>query len=137
MANHHLRILVFSILTQGLIAQAVPKNVLILFSDDQRYNTIHALGNNEIQTPNLDFLVQHGVSMTRAHTMGGMHGALCAPSRAMLHTAKYLHELKKSGDSIPPEHIMLPQYLQTLGYKTYGIGKWLSLIHISEPTRPY
>lgn len=124
MANHHLRILVFSILTQGLIAQAVPKNVLILFSDDQRYNTIHALGNNEIQTPNLDFLVQHGVSMTRAHTMGGMHGALCAPSRAMLHTAKYLHELKKSGDSIPPEHIMLPQYLQTLGYKTYGIGKW-------------
>lgn len=108
----------------SVFAQQKPLNVLVLYSDDQRYNTIHALGNKEIFTPNLDRLVNTGVAFTRAHTMGGMHGALCAPSRAMLHTAQYLHSLEKKGDFIPPTHIMMPEYLQTLGYKTYGIGKW-------------
>lgn len=104
--------------------QPKPLNVLVLYSDDQRYNTIHALGNEAIQTPNLDRLVQKGVAFTRAQTMGGLHGALCVPSRAMLHTGRYLHNLQKAGDVIPAEHTTLPQYLQTKGYQTYAIGKW-------------
>lgn len=99
-------------------------NVLVLYSDDQRYNTIHALGNEAIQTPNLDRLVQKGVAFTRAQTMGGLHGALCVPSRAMLHTGRYLHSLQKAGDVISPDHTTLPQYLRTKGYSTYAIGKW-------------
>ncbi|GAB3284910.1 sulfatase-like hydrolase/transferase [Larkinella harenae] len=99
-------------------------NVLVLYSDDQRYNTIHALGNEAIQTPNLDRLVQKGVAFTRAQTMGGLHGALCVPSRAMLHTGRYLHSLQKAGDVIPPDHTTLPEYLRTKGYSTYAIGKW-------------
>lgn len=105
-------------------AQTKPLNVLVLYSDDQRFNTIHALGNDQILTPNLDRLVKTGVAFTRAHTMGGMHGALCAPSRAMLHTGRYLNSLLKSGDVIPAEHITMPEYLKTKGYQTYGIGKW-------------
>ncbi|MVM41699.1 sulfatase-like hydrolase/transferase [Spirosoma sp. HMF3257] len=95
-----------------------------MYSDDQRYNTIHALGNDDIQTPNLDRLAKQGVAFTRAQTMGGMHGALCVPSRAMLHTGRYLNDLQKSGDVIPAEHTTLPEYLQTKGYQTYVIGKW-------------
>lgn len=57
-------------------AQKKPTNILVLFSDDQRYNTVHALGNKQINTPNLDRLVKNGVSFTHASTMGGMHGAL-------------------------------------------------------------
>ncbi|QMW04299.1 sulfatase-like hydrolase/transferase [Spirosoma foliorum] len=105
-------------------SNAHPLNVLVLYSDDQRYNTIHALGNNVIQTPNLDRLVKQGVAFTRAQTMGGMHGALCVPSRAMLHTGRYLNDLQKTGDVIPAEHTTLPEYLQTKGYQTYAIGKW-------------
>lgn len=101
-----------------------PLNVLVLYSDDQRYNTIHALGNDVIQTPNLDRLVKQGVAFTRAQTMGGMHGALCVPSRAMLHTGRYLNDLQKTGDTIPATHITLPEYLRTKGYQTYAIGKW-------------
>ena len=33
-------------------------NILFLLTDDQRYGTIHGLGNDEIQTPNMDRLVQ-------------------------------------------------------------------------------
>lgn len=47
------------------------KNIVILYSDDQSYNTIRALGNDEIHTPNLDKLVQSGLSFNQAHVMGG------------------------------------------------------------------
>ena len=35
-------------------------NVLVLLTDDQTFSTIHARGNNEIQTPNMDRLCQSG-----------------------------------------------------------------------------
>ncbi|MGH7223867.1 MAG: sulfatase-like hydrolase/transferase, partial [Gemmataceae bacterium] len=59
-------------------------NVLFLFSDDQRADTLAALGNKHIQTPNLDRLVREGTACTRAYCMGGTQPAVCLPSRAML-----------------------------------------------------
>ena len=44
-----------------------PPNVLFILTDDQRFDTIHALGNDEIQTPHLDKLV-HGASPSRMPT---------------------------------------------------------------------
>jgi len=99
-------------------------NVLFLFSDDQRFDTISALGNPHIFTPNLDRLVNKGVSFTRAHIMGGTSGAVCIPSRAMLLTGKTLFHLENQGGTIPEDHVMLPEVLRMSGYKTYGIGKW-------------
>ncbi len=104
--------------------QESPINVLLLYTDDQRFNTIHALGNEEIRTPNLDALVQRGTAFTHAHTMGGQHGALCAPSRAMLMTGRPLFRLDGTGDHIPPEHVMLPEVSAEAGYMTFGTGKW-------------
>lgn len=52
------------------------KNVLIIYSDDQSYNTIQAWGNHEIKTPNLDRLVKQGLSFRQAHVMGGHQGAV-------------------------------------------------------------
>ena len=101
-----------------------PVNVLLLYTDDQRFNTIGALGNEEIQTPNLDALVRRGTAFTHAHTMGGQHGALCAPSRAMLMTGRPLFRLYATGDSIPPDHIMMPESIRENGYITFGTGKW-------------
>src|SRR6188768_1541901 len=71
-------------------AAAAARNVLFLFSDDQRADTIHALGNPHIHTPHLDSLVQRGTAFTRAYCMGGMQGAVCVPSRAMLLTGRSL-----------------------------------------------
>ena len=37
-------------------------NILFIFTDDQRFDTIHALGNDQIHTPNLDALVCSGTT---------------------------------------------------------------------------
>jgi len=50
-------------------------NIVLIFADDQRADTIAALGNPAIRTPNLDRLVQRGLSFDRAYMQGGMHGA--------------------------------------------------------------
>ena len=39
-----------------------PPNIVFLFADDQRADTIAAHGNDHIQTPNLDRLAREGVS---------------------------------------------------------------------------
>jgi arylsulfatase A-like enzyme len=99
-------------------------NVLLLFADDQRYNTIAALGNDATHTPNLDDLVADGTAFTRAHIMGGTSGAVCMPSRAMLHTGRTLFHIEGQGQQIPPEHITLGEHLRSQGYETFGTGKW-------------
>jgi hypothetical protein len=55
--------------------------VLFIFTDDQREDTIGALGNPHIQTPHLDELAHNGVVFTNAYCMGGFSPAVCAPSR--------------------------------------------------------
>ncbi|GIS65091.1 MAG: hypothetical protein CM1200mP3_13390 [Chloroflexota bacterium] len=45
-------------------------NILFLFTDDQRFDTIAAHGNPEVSTPNLDWLVSNGTSFKNAYIMG-------------------------------------------------------------------
>ena len=99
-------------------------NVLFFFADDQRFDTIHALGNPDIDTPNLDWLVRRGTAFTRAHIMGGTVPAVCMPSRAMLMTGRTLFRLQDAGAVIPEAHVMLPELLRDAGYDTFGTGKW-------------
>ena len=103
-----------------------PKNILIIYSDDQSYNTIHALGNKEISTPNLDKLVREGLTFTQAHVMGGHQGAICIPSRAMLMTGRYINRLPDDGSIINDSLVSLPEVLQKIGYTTFHTGKWHS-----------
>lgn len=103
-----------------------PPNVLLLFADDQRFDTIHALGNSGIDTPNLDGLVKKGTVFSRAYIMGSHSGAVCIPSRAMLLTGKSLFELKDKGSVIPGEQTMWPELFRNAGYITFATGKWHS-----------
>ena len=99
-------------------------NILFLFTDDQRFDTIHALGNDVIKTPNIDKLVERGTTFTHAHIPSGTSGAVCMPSRAMLHSGRTLYHLEGAGDSIPKEHTTLGETLRNCGYRTFGTGKW-------------
>jgi hypothetical protein len=54
-------------------------NILFIFNDDQRADTIAALGNPVIRTPNLDRLCRQGMAFTRAYMQGGFNGATCVP----------------------------------------------------------
>ena len=98
--------------------------MIILLTDDQRAGTLHALGNDVIQTPHMDELVRRGTSFTRAHIPGGTLGAVCMPSRAMLNSGRTLFHLSGEGQDIPAEHITLGECLRGAGYHTHGVGKW-------------
>ncbi len=104
-------------------------NILFLFTDDHRYDTVHALGNEDIITPNIDTLVESGTSFTQAFNMGGMTIGVCMPSRAMLMTGRHLFHLHNApkgnaGRTLPPEHKTMPEVLQSAGYTTFQTGKW-------------
>lgn len=99
-------------------------NVLFFFTDDQRFDTIRALGNEEIQTPNLDALVARGTSFTRAHIPGGTISAVCMPSRAMLHSGRTLFHIRGEGEEIPADHTTMGEAFRAAGYDTFATGKW-------------
>ncbi len=95
-------------------------NILFLFADDQRADTIAALGNPVIKTPNLDRLVHDGLSFTRAYMQGGMTGATCVPSRAMLLSGRSL--FRCDTDLMRDE--TWPMTFARNGYTTFMSGKW-------------
>ncbi len=99
-------------------------NIVFFFTDDQRFDTIRALGNEAIQTPNLDRLAARGVAFTHAHIPCGTCGAVCMPSRAMLNTGRTLFHIEGSGQSIPASHTTIGEALRGAGYRTFGTGKW-------------
>ncbi len=103
---------------------AKKKNVLFVLADDQRFNTIHALGNPDVSTPTLDALIARGTTFTQAHIPCGTSGAVCMPSRAMLNTGRTLFHLEGEGQNIPTEHTMMPETFKANGYDCFGTGKW-------------
>ncbi|NVK49666.1 MAG: sulfatase-like hydrolase/transferase, partial [Cyclobacteriaceae bacterium] len=74
-------------------AEPQKPNVLFLFADDQRAETLGIAGNTYIQTPTLDQLAKEGTRFTNAYVMGGNHGAICMASRAMLFSGQNLFKV--------------------------------------------
>ncbi len=95
-------------------------NVLFIFSDDQRADTIAALGNKQIKTPNLDKLVARGTAFRRAYCMGAMQGAVCVPSRAMMLSGRSLFRVNDGLKGINT----WPEMFARAGYRTFITGKW-------------
>ncbi len=95
-------------------------NVVFIFADDQRADTIAALGNPFIKTPNLDRLVKRGVAFNRAYMQGGNQGATCVPSRAMLLSGRSLAQI----DEKLLKHATWPHAFGQAGYATFATGKW-------------
>jgi len=108
-------------LLAGAPLQAAQRpNILFLFSDDQRADTIHALGNHYLRTRNMDRLVAEGTSFTRAYCMGAQQGAVCVPSRAMLMTGRTLFRVKENMEG----QTTWPELYGRAGYRTFVTGKW-------------
>lgn len=100
-------------------ARAKRPNVLFLLTDDQRADTIHALGNPSIRTPNLDRLAESGFVFRNAYCMGGNVPAVCLPSRTMLMSGRSLFHLKGATAAAPS----FPRSFNDAGYLTYHHGK--------------
>ena len=95
-------------------------NVLFLFADDQRADTIGAWGNDLIDTPNLDRLAAEGWSFRRNYVFGSNSGAVCVPSRAMVLTGRSWMRSPNRMEGVPT----LPRLLESAGYRTFITGKW-------------
>ena len=91
-------------------------NVLLILTDDQRADTIAALGNRVIKTPELDRLVREGTVLT------GMicPYPVCTPSRTELLTGMTF--MRATAPGAKPE--TLPEALRANGYHTWYVGKW-------------
>ncbi|MHC4177769.1 MAG: sulfatase-like hydrolase/transferase, partial [Planctomycetota bacterium] len=97
-------------------------NVVFLLSDDQRPDTIAALGNRVIQTPNLDRLVRQGTTMPRAVCAN----PICTPSRAEILTgcSGFRNRVLDFGRRINKELATWPGTMRAAGYHTWYVGKW-------------
>jgi arylsulfatase A-like enzyme len=133
----------------GLAGAAEKPNVLFIFADDQCFDTIHELGNLEIETPNLDRLVKRSTTFTHAYNMGSWSGAVCVASRHMLNTGLFLWHAEEASNAFgggkpkkpkkgeaeaqpvaekepnfQQKEMMWSQLMSGAGYRTYFTGKW-------------
>jgi len=100
-------------------ASAKHPNILFIFTDDQREDTIAALGNPAIVTTNLDRLVAGGTVFRNAYCMGGYSAAVCLPSRQMTLTGQSWFRVR----DLPEEAPNIAKTFRQAGYLTYHIGK--------------
>ena len=100
---------------------ATKPNVLFLFADDMRADSVAALGNPVVKTPTLDALAQRGFAMRNAYCFGGNSAAVCTPSRNMLLSGNAFFRWK--GLLAPAEGANFPVSMQAAGYETYHHGK--------------
>ena len=102
-------------------------NIILITTDQQRYDTLGVMGNSLIQTPNLDALAGRGTLFERAY----IQNTVCIPSRACLQTGRYTHQhgvmyMESEIDLTPglPEwEVTFMERLQAAGYRTGATGK--------------
>ncbi len=96
-------------------------NILLLCTDQQRYDALGCYGNEAISTPHLDALAAESVLFERCY----VQSPVCAPSRASLLTAQYphTHGLWANGVTLPPGGERFPTKLAAADYDCGMIGK--------------
>ncbi|WP_230777219.1 sulfatase-like hydrolase/transferase [Roseiconus lacunae] len=102
-------------------------NIVFIFADDQCFDTIAALGNQEIETPNLDRLAKRGTVFSHAYNMGSWSGAVCVASRMMLNSGRFLWEAEACYQDAEQERQAgrwWGEHMKKAGYRTYMTGKW-------------
>jgi arylsulfatase len=96
-------------------------NIIWICTDQQRFDTIHALGNPYIHTPNLDQLAANGVVFTNAFCQS----PICTPSRASFLTSRYPRttRCRQNGQKIPADEVLITKILAENGYDCALAGK--------------
>ena len=127
--KHTIKLIAASLLASlaGLTAaEKSGPNILHIHADDHRPDGLHALGNPLLVTPNLDTLVERGMTFTRCYTMGSMIGAVCTPSRTMMLTGLSWQRIPgapgAAANAADPA-TFLPRVIAAAGYQTWHMGK--------------
>jgi arylsulfatase A-like enzyme len=116
----YLAALAFVVAT-ALSAFARP-NVVLIITDDQRWDALSCTGNPHLKTPNIDRLANEGAKFQNAFCTT----SLCSPSRASMLSGLYGHRhgVLNNFTEFPTNLMSFPKRLQQAGYQTAYIGKW-------------
>ena len=107
----------------GLMAAAPDRpNILVILTDDQRWDAMGCAGNRVVQTPNMDRLAREGVRFANVFVTT----SLCSPSRASLLSGRYArqHGVRNNFTEYPNALPGYPTRLHDAGYETAYVGKW-------------
>lgn len=101
--------------------QTTTPNILLICTDQQRFDAVRAYGNDQIETPNLDRLADEGVLFENCY----VQSPVCAPSRASLMMSQYVptHGLHANGVDLPPGTRLFTRDLADAGYDCGLVGK--------------
>jgi len=115
------------------VTQKKQKNVVVFYTDQQRYDALGYTGNQVARTPNIDSLAEDGLVYSRHYASN----SVCQPSRASFLTGRHLraHRLIDNGMDLPLNEITMPQVFADAGYATACIGK-LHLASWESPDSP-
>lgn len=96
-------------------------NLLVLLTDEQRYNTLACYGNSALQMPNLNALAAQSCVINKAYCTQ----PVCTPARGSYVTGLYPHAHGAWFNNIPlnADAKCLPEYLPE-ATKTAYFGKW-------------
>lgn len=99
-----------------------PPNVIVFFTDQQRWDTTGIHGNPLDLTPNFDRMARQGTDAHYAFTCQ----PVCGPARACLQTGLYATETGcyRNGVALPQDSVTLAHCFNSAGYDTAYIGKW-------------
>jgi len=98
-------------------------NILWYCTDQQRFDTIGALGNEFVHTPTLDKLVGQGVAFTRTYCQS----PICTPSRSSFMTGLYparLRNTRNGNATFPDQPPLISKLIAEAGYDCGMIGKF-------------
>jgi arylsulfatase len=97
-------------------------NILVLYADDWRFDTLGCAGNPIVKTPNLDALAKKGVRFTQ----NAVTTSICGVSRASLFTGQWMsrHGNKAFQPFDTPWEKTYPGLLRNNGYWVGHVGKW-------------
>ena len=117
------------LLVSTAVRAAEQPNIVFIFADDQCYETLHSLGHPVVETPNLDRLVDDGITFTHAYNQGSWSGAVCVASRTMLNTGRFLWKAARfyKDNTVEKERQagrFWSEHMKVAGYTTYMTGKW-------------
>lgn len=97
-------------------------NLLFIFTDQQRADTLAAYGNEKIKVPHLNQLSEQSAVFRNAYVAQ----PVCTPSRGTIMTGLYPHHHKctANNDILGDDKLILPEHLEDADYYTGYIGKW-------------
>lgn len=110
------------LMAASIAAAPRPPNVVVILTDDQRWDAMSCAGHPFLKTPNLDRLASEGARFANTFVTT----SLCSPSRASLLSGRYAraHGVLNNFTEYPNDLPSYPRRLHEAGYETAYVGKW-------------